>query len=222
MTAERAAAIEKETRGQAQNPRWREEREWRVTASRFGEICRATEGRDLDSLADSIANPPNLNRVPSVEHGKMYEATAIDAFTAKTNKEILGCGLFIDPAYPFLGASPDGVVKGEEAIIEVKCPYVGRQAKIEPNTKKFPFLEWIDKEKKLFRLKRTHPYFYQVTGEMKLSKRDTCYFVVFTLVDLYVEEIKLDGEFFNTNMLPVLQQFYEQHYCPLVAAKFIK
>lgn len=223
MTDERAAAIiEKETRGQHKSPRWKEEREWRLTASRFGEIIRATERRDPDVLAANIANPPNLDKVPAVQHGRTYEATAIEAFTTKTGKEVLACGLFIDPTYPFLGASPDGVVKDEDAVIEVKCPFTAKQEMIRPNKDLFPFLEYVDEEKTRFRLKRTHKYFYQVMGEMKLAKRSTCFFVIYTLVDLYIEEIKLDQDFFLNEMLPPLHQFFKEHYLPLVAAQMIK
>ena len=207
MTEEQAAKIEKETRGQINNPRWKDERQWRLTASRFGEICRSTPARDFDKLAEEIYNPPNIDHVPAICHGRIYEQTAIDAFMAKfhrppmakTEKEVKGCGIFIDPRFPYLGASPDGTITGENAIIEVKCPYTGRNEKIKPGNN-FDFLEMKeggDPEK--FQLKRTHKYYYQVTAEMLFAKRNKCYFVVYTLApDLFIEEISLDEEFFSS------------------------
>ena len=88
MTEDQAAKIEMETRGQISNPRWKEERKLRLTASRFGEICRATPARDLDKLAKDIYNPPNIDHKPPIRHGRIYEQTAIDAFMAKTEKEV--------------------------------------------------------------------------------------------------------------------------------------
>ena len=102
VTEEQAAKIERETRGQFQNPRWKEERKPRITASRFGDICRAAKSRNLSQLAQDIYDPPNLNGIPSIEHGRIYEQTAIEAFTAKTGKEVSACGIFIDPRYAYL------------------------------------------------------------------------------------------------------------------------
>ena len=95
-TEEEAAKIEKETRGQISNPRWKDERRFRITASTFGDICRATT-RDMGLLAHNIFYPPNLNGVPAIMHGRTYEQTAIEAFTAHTLKEVSECGIFINP-----------------------------------------------------------------------------------------------------------------------------
>ena len=128
---------------------------------------------------------------------------------------------------PYLGASPDGLVKGEEAVVEVKCPFGGSREKIKPG-KKFDFLEAIGDGADVdinsqFRLKRSHKYYYQVTAEMMLAKRSTCYFVVYTLApDIFIEEIKLDEEFFTSEMLPKLKDFYEQHYFPILVAEITK
>jgi hypothetical protein len=41
----------------------------------------------------------------------------------------LPAGFFIRPDYPFLGTSPDGVID-DEYLIEVKCPYSGRNENV--------------------------------------------------------------------------------------------
>ena len=103
--------------------------------------------------------------------------------------------------------------------MEVKCPFAGHREKIKPG-KKFPFLEVIGDK---FRLKRSDKYYYQVTAEMMLAKKSTCYFVVYTLApDIYIEEIKLDEEFFASEMLPKLHDFFEQHYFPILVANITK
>ena len=124
------------------------------------------------------------------------------------------------PRYPYLGASPDGVVKGEEAVVEVKCPYSGRRDKIKPG-KNFSFLEMKDGD--TYQLKRSDKYYYQVTAEMMLARKSTCYFIVYTLApDMFIEKITLDEEFFMTEMLPKLKDFFEQHYLPIAAAEIAK
>ena len=41
----------------------------------------------------------------------------------------MNAGLFIDPTYPYLAATPDGLI-GTNAVEEVKCLYSGRQAEV--------------------------------------------------------------------------------------------
>jgi len=47
------------------------------------------------------------------------------------------------------------------AVVEIKCPYAGRNDVIEPS-KKFPFLSRSDSGDLI--LKRTHNYYMQVQG----------------------------------------------------------
>ena len=123
--------------------------------------------------------------------------------------------MFINPDFPFLGSSPDGVVD-DDSIVEIKCPYNGRNNVISPG-KSFPFLEKDENEK--FRLKRNHNYYYQILGQLAISKRIRCFFVVYTFVDCFVEEIVFDHDFFHEAMLPQLSRFYELNYRPFIASK---
>jgi predicted phage-related endonuclease len=133
-----------------------------------------------------------------------------------TGKNVQKCGLFVHPDFPFLGASPDGLLLGEDAVLEVKCPYAGRNSKIVPG-KLFPFIE-NKSDGSGIQIKRTHAYYYQIMGEMKLSKRSHCYFVIYTLIDgIIIKEI-LDEGFFKYEMLPALTKFYDENYCPYVAS----
>ena len=158
--------------------------------------------------------PKNLLNVPAIRHGRTYESVALEKFSEITKKKVLPSGFCVDPAYPFLGASPDAFVEGESAVVEIKCPYNGRKKKIVPG-KDFAFLEEVDGE---IHLRRCHNYYYQIMGQMKLSKRSHCYFVVYTFEDMFYEKIDLDEEFFMSNMLPKLKEFYDQYYCPYLAS----
>lgn len=81
------------------------------------------------------------------------------------------CGLYVDTNKCFLAASPDGVI-GTEAVVEVKCPLKCVDTR----------LDWLAKHDQTFclqpdlvtgglRLKRNHDYFYQVQGQMHITKR---------------------------------------------------
>ena len=174
-----------------------------------------TARRDLEKLCDSLYDPPNLIQVPAIRHGQTYEKSAIKKFSEITGKEAIKSGLCIHPYYPYLGASPDSFVKDEDAVIEVKCPYRGRKSKIDAG-ENFDFLERVGDS---LRLKRSHNYYYQVIGQMKLAQKSHCYFVVYTFADIFYEKIPFDNAFFMDIILPKLKGFYEEVYCPYVASK---
>ena len=132
-----------------------------------------------------------------------------------TSTEVRQCGLFINPDFPFLAASPDGVIESNNEIIEIKCPYNGRNKKIQQG-KDFSFLTL---ENQKLALKKTHKYYYQIQGQMACSKKAVCHFVVYTLVDILIEQIYFDPTFFEKEMLPKLTEFYFSIYEPLILSK---
>ena len=211
-----ASLIEAKTRKQSSSEEWKLQRQSRLTASNFGAICKSTDDRDMEIFCKSMHSPPNLIHVPAIRHGCTYESVALKKFSEMTGKTILPSGFCILPRLPFLGATPDGVVQDEDAVIEVKCPFEGRSSKVNPG-KNFTFLERVGSNGPI-RLKRTHNYYYQLVGQMMLSRKNVGYFVVFTHQDLFYEKIELDKDFFNNAMLPKLKDFYDNIYCPYVAS----
>ncbi len=117
------------------------ERKFRITASRFGEICKATSARNFSSLCASIYNPPVLTN-PAVMHGIQNEKKALKLFTEKSAHDVQAVGLYIDPSYPFLGATPDGLIEDDDSLIEVKCPFQAKDSKISEET--VPYLTATD------------------------------------------------------------------------------
>ena len=218
VSTQEAANIEAKTRTQSGSVQWKTERQWRLTASHFGEIISVTERRDMAKFCQSMHDPKNLNKVPAIRHGLMYESAALEKFSDITGKAVVRSGFCVDPELPFLGASPDGFVEGEEAVVEVKCPFRARHQMITRETvelKLFDFLENVDGK---ICLKKSHKYMYQIIGQMKLAKKSYGYFVVYTFKDLHYEKINLDEDFFNNSMLPKLKTFYDHEYCPYVAS----
>ena len=212
VTQEEADQIEQQTRDQVDSKQWNEQREWRLTASRFGEICKATARKDSLKLAESILYPPKFTS-NATAHGLVHEKTAISRFESVTGRKVSPCGLYIDVEHPFLAATPDGLVD-DGKLVEEKCPFKAKNNKILPGQlKNFLFLEERDGEVKL---KKRHSYFFQVQGQMKISGKQSCYFITFTLCDFHVEEIEYDDRFYNQEMLPVLREFYNTHYLPLI------
>ena len=84
----------------------------------------------------------------------------------------------------------------------MKCPFKHRKSKIAEAC--------VDSVDDGFRLKRTHDYYYQVTGQLALSGSQFCDFVVWTEVDIHIKRIHLDRESWE-DMLKKLTDFY--HTC---------
>ena len=108
---------------------------------------------------------------PATLHGVTYEKQAIELFASLTKIKTQPCGLFIDPNIPYLGATPDAQIF-PDGLIEVKCPYKGRDSQISitsPTFKSdFPFLEI---KNQTISLNRQHKYFFQIQGQLGIAKK---------------------------------------------------
>lgn len=207
-----ACKIETQTRDQCKSKKWFQEREWRITASRFGEICKTTEKRNKDKLCHSLVSPQELQTKPII-HGRTYEGQAIEKFEARLMTKVNKSGLFVSPEYPYLAATPDGVIDSDH-IVEVKCPYNGKNMDIEPGPC-FPFLhKSMDGE---IKLKETSNYYYQVQGQMYVCKKQVCYFVVYTHQDLFVQKVNIDIDYCEHSLIPKLTLFWEKYLRPYIA-----
>ncbi|XP_061184370.1 uncharacterized protein LOC133192371 [Saccostrea echinata] len=215
VTEREAAAIEERTRGQSSSKSWFEERKWRLTSSRFGDICLATHRRNKTKLCQSLISSSAVSfRHEATSHGRVYENKAISRFETKSGLKVKSCGLFVCVQKPYLGASPDGLVS-DDSLIEVKCPYSGRHEKIFPG-KHFSFLEFNSKGEIV--LKHNSKYYFQIQGQLYISKRKYCYFVVFTFKDVFVQKIEIDQEYCEGSLLPKLELFYVQHFRPFLSS----
>ena len=150
---------------------------------------------------------PKFFSAPAIVHGRTYEKAALEKFSVDYGKKLTPCGLFIHEQFPFLAATPDSLVEGESSIVEVKCPYSIRDELISSDN-----LDYLDSTEAGLHLKKTHKYFYQIMGQLILTKKEKCYFVVFTFNDMHVEEIFVDNSFFFADMLPRLEHFYVTFY----------
>ena len=61
----------------------------------------------------------------STSWGLHKEPVAIAQFSQERHVTVTVSGLIVDEEFPFLAASPDGLV-GENEIVEVKCPASAR------------------------------------------------------------------------------------------------
>lgn len=121
--------IEQKTKAQSRSDDWKQEKQFRITASNFGLVMKRK--RNHDSLADTLLNPkPFTSRY--TDHGNKYEPVALlqyEKFMYSTRRpvKVFKSGLVICLELPILGASPDGKVidsgcTEQYGLVEVKCP----------------------------------------------------------------------------------------------------
>lgn len=127
------------------------------------------------------------------------------------------CGLFVSKSHSYLGATPDATIITDQvqAVVEVKCPFTGRKDKIQPG-QNFKFLR---EENNKIVLDVGHQYYDQVQGQMYISGYAKCFFVVYTFVDLFIQEIALDEDYCKSALIPKLESFYEKHFRPFIASR---
>ena len=101
---------------------WYKERSFRVTASTALEFT-----KNPQQLVNKFwKGPSDISYLKSIKYGLENEPNAVLDFEKHFGK-VKPCGLFISKKYPFLAASPDGFFR--DFIIEIKCPYILRDAK---------------------------------------------------------------------------------------------
>lgn len=209
--------IEVETRSQNNNPNWYRHRQHRLTASRFYEYCKDVSEEKGKALAESILNPKQFTS-KATSHGKIYESKAIELFQEcllQNQIKCDECGLFVMKSHPYIGASPDRLL-GTETVVEVKCPYTSRDREINAIT--VPYL--VTDESNNLTLKKSHQYYYQVQGQMMVTDRKFCDFIVYTFQGLLRISIARDEQFIS-EMLPKLTNFYSSYLLPAILDKYI-
>ena len=58
-------------------------------------------------------------------------------------------------------------------------------------------------------LKRDHPYFAQIQGQMAVGERPWCNFVIYTTQGLSVHRVLFDSDYWENTLLPKLVSFYD-------------
>ena len=185
ISSKEATDLERETRGQAENKRWLNERKQRITASNFGSVCKCHFTGE--KLALRLVEPREFTS-RATSHGRQYESVAVEKF-----ESIYGpteeCGLFVCCTCPWLAASPDRLF-GDDAVVEIKCPFASKDRSITQKT-----VPYLRQNGSVFTLDPTHDYYYQIQGQLLCTDRAKCFFCVFTLVDFVVVEIGRDESF---------------------------
>lgn len=152
-----------------------------------------------------------MNGIKAIQWGRDHEQEAIAAFASSENLSVMPTGFWLHEC-GFLGASPDGLV-GNDAIVEVKCPYQYRDSSMMENIKHSKNYILVADSEGNVTINKNHAYYWQIQGQLYITKRNVCHLVVWTPKELFIVEV--EKEDFQENIL-ILQQFYLNEYIPFI------
>ena len=111
---------------------WHAARNGMITASRLGDIMKKNKYGEstyktrlrfqlaIERISGKSASDTVMNK--AMYDGVEREPDARKLFEAITGKEVALCGSFDHPEVVNTSASPDGLLRGENAVLEIKCP----------------------------------------------------------------------------------------------------
>ena len=132
VSDDEAKFLEQTTKGQSSSCLWFDHRVGRITASVMGKVVKCAERKFPTSIVNLIMQYQTLNpNIPALRWGRKNEDKAISDYKTEMVQnhgdfEMHTVGLLISTKYPFLGATPNGVVSCSccgSGLLEVKCPY---------------------------------------------------------------------------------------------------
>ena len=205
-SVQQVSKVEEDTRQQANSKVWFEQRAGRVTASKLHSVLHTKLSNPSVSLIKSICYPQKVKfSSEACAYGCRHENEARSSYcTAMKEKHsnftVKASGLLLDPASPFLGASPDGIVECNccgSGVLEIKCPYSCKEISFEVRVDEQSFFLEEDDNGNLHLKEESHPYYYQVQLQMKLY--GACYydFVVWKKDEIFIQRISYNVTFIS-------------------------
>jgi len=181
-----------------------------------------------DSYIKQLLGDKELS-TPAVQWGKSQEPVALQhyinlqATSGHNGLVAVKAGFVISEDFPFLGATPDACVHDlsrtdQYGLVEIKYPYKYRNILLEQAALQSDFCSNIvEKEgKNVLQLKSNHVYYCQVQGQMAITRRKWCDFVIYTTKGFTVQTIKFGLVFWTNNLLPKLIAFFNNCFAPAI------
>ena len=220
--------LQENTKKQSDCPEWFEARKNRITSSNSHKIF--TRKRDFEKLAKKLTKPSKKQPKKLKEilnHGTQNEPVAREKYILgmkyrlQQGIKVQETGLCVQPSFPWLGASPDGLVvyldNGKQpGLLEIKCPYAKRNKNPNEILNDEKFYVGRNDAGELF-LKPNHPngYYTQVQIAMGLAGLRWCHFVVYVYQGLIIVHVDFDEQYFYT-VIKKLEEFYQHYLLPCI------
>ena len=222
VTREEADYLAASTTLQSDCLLWFEHRKGRITASYFGPVFHTRLDPPSESLLNNILQEKPIPNTPAIQWGKEKEAVARQKYvdTMRDNHidfTVVPTGLHVNPSFPHLGASPDGIVSCSccgKGLLEIKCQYSKREIDLQQVDDGDFYLKHTVHG---LRLSKTHHYYYQMQGQLAICGYIYSDFVCWTTRGIHVERIEYVAAFFNN-----IRSKLDTYFCTIVLPKMIR
>ncbi|XP_057290012.1 uncharacterized protein LOC130612675 [Hydractinia symbiolongicarpus] len=196
----------------------------RITAS----VSKSAFTCDLErtkTLVDTVMQYKDQVDVVATRYGKRMETRARDVYTKKleqihTNFQVKTTGLHINTDFPYLGASPDGIVQCDchsLGLVEIKCPYKFKKSLKNWRQNKLCPINLTGE------FKQNHAYYFQVQHQMLVTDTKYCDFFVFSqgkhAEDTFLLRVKRNDKFCQSLLLKLSETFQKVILPELVTRK---
>lgn len=209
--------IERNTRGQSDNPQWLNNRKGMLTASKFYRVSHMKPSTNPDRFVTSLllGDSSYGENIPApLKWGQQNEVIARKLFMKEHKKnhqhvEFEDQGLVISDNHVFLGASPDGLVSCKQCgkfLLEIKCPFTKRNFYPKTAAREHCFMD----DQKILHLDPKSQWYAQIQGQLGICKFDLCKLVVYTIKGVHVVDVHFDLTFWK-ELEEKLVKFYFSH-----------
>ena len=204
--------VEEATRKQSKSRLWYRYRAGRVTASKMKRACTTSEEMPSQRLIMEMCYPEAFGFTSKATRwGCEHESAACQRYFEQMKDQhsdftMSSSGLVLNPRWPHLGASPDGIVNCSccgRGVLEVKCPYSHRYNTVHDIARDSSSCLQISETDVSPHLDHDHAYYYQVQAQIFLCQVEysdfcVCTFPQGSLPEIHIERIFPDPELWQT------------------------
>ena len=206
--------IERETIQQSSNDDWYDLRRNLLTASKFGRICKMKDSTPRKGIINDILYAPPVDNA-ATSYGLRMEKFAKEKLEKELKVKVDPAGLCIinDVDKPYFAASLDGKI-GNDGAVEYKSPYSAKDCTPLQAIKSIPRIRNIFDKIDSNKLNTNHDFYYQIQGQMHITGRQYCIFVLYTPKGIKWVRVEYDKKFWDEKMEPKLSKFYMDSLLP--------
>ncbi|XP_077102505.1 uncharacterized protein LOC143753718 [Siphateles boraxobius] len=188
---ETAHKVENSTREQSSCAEWHQLRRCRITSTKFREVCHTRGESSAENLAKRLLG--SCPQTADMRRGLALEPVAVEEYCKVREVNHYPCRFLIHQDSRCMGSTPDGLVYDPEwqpvfGLLEIKCP----------NVTSYVDCHYVMIKEGTHTLRRSHPYYWQVQGQMLISGCDWCDFVIYTEDDMFIQRIPRDMQVIQT------------------------
>ena len=235
ISPEQSCLLSQITVDQASNEAWNKHRIGRITSSKVGAVLQKIDDKlkvrnptSAENLVIDIMQYKPPFKSKATQWGINKEPMARKAYEQRCKKEhshfsVSESGLLVSVKYPFLAASPDGLVECSchgKGCLEIKCTWTYREKTVH-EAAEAPGTCLTLAPNNILKLKMSHSYYPQVQLHTEASNTLYCDFWYCTSCDYHLERISHNGKFWERS-LPKRKAFFDNCIVPELITRRLK